>query len=219
MKALLPFEMKSVGEMGIEGLGSASGNVDLGGDIVVPGAFASTLKEHQSKGTMPAMLWQHDSTQPIGIWTEMEETRDGLWMKGEFADTELGRDARTLAKMKAVGGLSIGFALRDFDYDKAGNRLIKEVDLWETSIVTFPMNPKATIEAVKADPRAFEKHLRDCGCSKAQAREAIHDAISGVRLDDYRCDADEEKELAKEIAHVRERLLLNEVKNYTRRFK
>ena len=204
MKTYLPFEIKEVSGKEITGHGSVFGNVDLGGDVVMPGAFKRSL----ATKTMPAMLWQHDSTKPIGIWTVAREDETGLYLKGELADTTDGRDARVLAAMGAIKGLSIGFQLIDFDFDKSGNRLIKEVDLWETSLVTFPMNPKAQIEAVKAqfsDPRALEEHFRGVGCSKNVARELIHELqVTGVMPETDRCDADEK--LVKELAEYRQGL-------------
>jgi len=217
-KLSLPFEIKATGDKYLEGHGSVFGNVDLGADIMVPGAFKRSLAEHKSKGTMPAMLWQHQSDQIPGIWVRAGEDDVGLDLKGEFADTQLGREARTLSKMRAVRGLSIGGMIVDFDFDRKGNRLIKEFDLWEVSLVTFPMNPKATIEAIKsmyADPRAFERHLREVGVSKTDARGIVHDVLgdSGVMLDDDpRCDADEDlvalmKQVSEQsVAHQMKRL-------------
>lgn len=218
MRQTLPFEIKEVSGKEIIGHGSVFGNVDLGGDVVLPGAFKRTLAAHRKAGTMPAMLWQHDHEKPIGVWHEMSEDGDGLFMRGEFADTAEGRDARTLAKMKAVRGLSIGFRLMEFDFDRDGNRLLKEIDLWETSVVTFPMNPAAQIEAVKSqcpDPRSFERFLRDAGVSQKSARDIVHDVLgSNVRLDDEdQCEADED--VAKAMAALNERLVAERIRNFT----
>ena len=211
MKLQMPFEVKAVNEKEIEGHGSVFGNVDLGGDVVIPGAFQRTIKEHKANGTMPAMLWQHNSEEPIGVWSEMHEDERGLYMKGELADTVLGRDARTLLKMGAIQGLSIGYATKDADYDKDGNRILKEVELWETSVVTFPMNPKAIVAAVKADPRALERSLRDAGFSRAEAKRAIH-----------QCDADEDQLsedelLVKQLRELREQTEARQLANHIRR--
>lgn len=178
----VPFEIKGVDENTLEGLGSTFGNVDLGGDIMMPGSFKRSLATHREKGTMPAMLWQHDTTQVPGAWTEAKETEDGLMLKGEFADTQLGRETRTLGRMRAVRGLSIGGFLMDFDFDDDGNRIIKEFDLWETSIVTFPMNPQATIAAVKAanTPRTLERALRDAGCTRTEAKDITSSLFGGM---------------------------------------
>jgi uncharacterized protein len=190
------FGIKAVDGRTLEGHGSVFGNVDLGADIVLPGAFKRSLARHEEQGSMPVMLWQHKHDQIPGVWTAAREDEHGLLLKGEFADTQLGRESRTLAKMRAFKGLSIGGLIEDFDFDKQGNRLIKEFDLWETSLVTFPMNPQAQIEAVKAlfaDPRNLENHLRESGCSKNAAREVVHDLFgTGVMLETDRCEADDD---------------------------
>jgi len=187
----VPLTTKATGNS-IEGHGSVFGNVDLGGDIVLPGAFKRSLAEHKSSGTMPAMLWQHDPRQVPGAWRQASEDDTGLMLVGEFADTQLGRETRTLTKMGAVNGLSIGIMLKDFDFDSDGSRLIKEAELWETSIVTFPMNPKAQVEAIKStmDPRSLEKRLREAGCSRKESRSILHD-VYGVTPGDGQCDAGE----------------------------
>lgn len=184
----VPFGIKAVSGRTIEGHGSTFGNVDLGFDVVLPGAFQKSLAEHEANGTLPAMLWQHQSDQIPGAWTKAIEDDDGLALVGEFADTQLGRESQTLAKMRAFRGLSIGGLVNDFDFDKRGVRLIKEFELWEVSLVTFPMNPQAQIEAVKsqfATPRALERHLREVGCSQKAAKDIVHDLLgTSERLDD-----------------------------------
>jgi hypothetical protein len=115
-----------------------------------------------------------------------------------FADTALGRDTRTLAQMKAVRGMSIGYWIEsqsDVGFDKQGNRLLKNVRLEEVSLVSMPMNPRAMVEAIKSefpDPRSFEQHLRELGCSKTDARDLVHDLGFGVKLSPDRCEAVDE---------------------------
>lgn len=199
MKRLtVPFEIKAVEGHKIAGYGAVTGNVDLGGDIIIPGAFKRTIADHYENGTRPKMLWQHNPEQPIGVWTTLEEDGNGLALEGEIADTQLGKDARILAKMKALGGMSIGYSFRsrdDFDFDKQGNRLLKQIDVHEVSLVTFPMNPEAVIQTVKTqfpDPRSMETYLREKGCSQKAARDVVHDLLnSSVRLEDEApCEAD-----------------------------
>jgi len=200
MKATLtiPLEIKGLASKEFEGHGSIFGNVDLGGDIVIPGAFAKSLDRHQNDGTMPQMFWMHDPKQVPGMWLEMREDDRGLAVKGVFADTALGRDTRTLAQMKAVRGMSIGYWVEsqsDIGFDKQGNRLLKNVRLEEVSLVSMPMNPRAMVEAIKSefpDPRSLEQHLRELGCSKSDARELVHDIRFGVMPTDEeksQCDA------------------------------
>jgi HK97 family phage prohead protease len=214
MKKILPFEIKAVNGNEIEGHGSVFGNVDLGGDIVLPGAFKRSLANHRKEGTMPALLWQHDSTRPIGVWREAFEDEKGLMMRGEFADTQDGRDARTLAQMKAVRGLSIGFQMKDFDFDEDGSRLIKEADLWETSVVTFPMNPKAQIEAIKAQfstPRDLENYLCEAGCSNKTARNLVHDVLGADEMSaPDQCEADDIL-IAQQLEQLNERFIVEKL--------
>jgi len=200
MKLNVPFEIKSASGRTITGHGSTFGNVDLGGDIVMPGTFKSSLAQK-----MPAMLWQHDSSQLPGVWKEVGEDQDGLSMSGELADTTLGRDVLVLAKMRAFTGMSIGGTITEdgFSFNKKGNRLIEEFDLWEVSLVTFPMNPQATIAAVKSiwnTPRQFEHHLKSVGCSNKLARELVHDLMgkSDARSDEL----DDQREVDPDVTEA-----------------
>src|SRR5262249_32836940 len=90
----------------IEGWASTFGNKDSDDDIIVPGAFADSIKVRT-----PKMLWQHRSDQVIGIWDEAKETQQGLYVKGHILDTTLGSDAYTLAKAGAIDSMSIGFSI------------------------------------------------------------------------------------------------------------
>jgi len=132
------FEVRAAGDEGqIEGYGSVFGVRDSYDDIVAPGAFRASLAEHRAAGTMPAMLWQHNSDEPIGVWTEMEEDEKGLRVKGQIIlETERGRGAYALAMRNGLRGLSIGFMSKAWSYDdKSGIRTVTEVDLWEVSLV------------------------------------------------------------------------------------
>ena len=173
------FQLKSVSEDGVvEGYGSVFGVKDSYGDVIVAGAFANSLKEHRKAKTMPAMLWQHDPSEPVGVWDEMVEDEKGLKIKGRLAlDTSRGKEAHTLLRMGALNGLSIGFVCLDRDWDSEGSRLLKQIDLWEVSLVTFPANGKARVTSVKSADvagittiRQAEKALRDAGFSDDAAR-------------------------------------------------
>ena len=152
----------------VSGFGSVFGNTDSYGDVVLPGAFAESLKARK-----PAMLWQHRTDMIPGVWTAAEERKRGLYLEGAFADTPLGHEAYTLAKMGAVTGLSIGFSTKKYSVDpKKNTRQLEEVDLYEVSLVTFPANEKATITNVKSRPetlRQFEDFLREAGFSREDA--------------------------------------------------
>jgi HK97 family phage prohead protease len=147
------FELKSVTEAGsFEGYGSVFGNVDLGGDVVAPGAFKDTLRQHEQDGVLPQMFWMHQPDQVPGRWLSMSEDSRGLYVRGMLADTVLGKDTRTLLLMKAIRGLSIGYSIEDHKSDvsyEGGARVLKKVNLWEVSLVSLPMNPSALVEAAK----------------------------------------------------------------------
>lgn len=201
----VPFEIKSLSAREFEGYGSVFGNKDLGGDIVIPGAFKKSLAVHKKSGGLPPMFWMHQPDQVPGKWLEMSEDAKGLYVRGELADTQLGNEMHTLLKMKAVRGQSIGYRPVETEYNKDGERLLKEVDLWEVSIVSLAMNPLAQVEAVKSrlsrdgeyvpTEREFERLLRDAGCSRKVATILVAklydpDSISGM-LDDRLRDAGE----------------------------
>jgi len=200
-------EIKSLGEREFEGHGSIFGNVDLGGDVVMHGAFSKSLKEKKKSNDLIPMLWMHDPSRVAGKWTEINEDDTGLKVKGVLADTPLGNEIHTLLKMDAVRGMSIGYSTVKADYDEEGTRLLKELDLWEVSVVSLPMNPLARIEYVKSrlsergeyvpTPREFEQALRDVGCSQKVAKtimsKVMHDT-DGTR------DVEPEPRDVKEIA-------------------
>lgn len=170
-------EIRASGDDGtIEGYGSVFGVVDLYDDVLAKGAFQNSLKEHKAAGTMPAMLWQHNPDEPIGVWTEMVEDEKGLRIKGQLAlDTVRGKEAHALVKMGALNGLSIGFLTKQWSYDRDTDiRTVTEVDLWEVSLVTFPANEKSRVTDIKsgdelATPKDAERILRDAGFSKSTA--------------------------------------------------
>lgn len=166
----------------VEGYASVFNNVDSYSDIVMPGAFAKSIK-----GRKPAMLWQHDSGQPIGVWDEMEEVKKGLYVKGRILPTTAGNDAYTLVKAGAVTGMSIGYAARKWEIDAdKGIRKLTEVELYEVSLVTFPANEKAQITRVKSvdgqfmTEREFEELLRDVGLSHKEAKTVVSDGYKAL---------------------------------------
>ncbi len=146
------------------------------------------------------MLWQHDWEQPIGVYTEAHEDDHGLFVRGQLAlNTQKGREAHELLTMKALEGLSIGFAtIRDEIDRSTGVRTLKELDLWEVSPVTFPMNERAAVTSVKArisrgelvSKRELECLLRDAGLSKHDAQALIATGYDGLRLRDADDDID-----------------------------
>jgi len=193
------FEVKTVGADGtIEGYGSVFGVKDSYADVIQKGAFDKSIKAHREAKSMPALLWQHDAAQPIGVWTEMSEDSNGLKLKGKLAmDTVKGKEAHALLKMGALNGLSIGFMTKQAQYDeKTEIRTLTEVEIWETSIVTFPANTKARVTHVKsADAmqtlKDAERILRDSGFSKQDALAFV----SRVKTLSSRSDSDDAGEL------------------------
>lgn len=127
------------------GYASLFGVPDLTGDIVMPGAFAQSLKRRRPEGIK--LLYQHDPGQPIGRWVSIEEDARGLRVVGEILpDLALGRETLALVRAGILDGLSIGFrTIRARRDARSGHRRVAEVDLWEISIVTFPMLPGARI--------------------------------------------------------------------------
>jgi len=172
-----PFELKALEKDGtFSGYGSVFGNLDSYDEIVAPGAFADSLAEQKSKGRMPAMLWQHRSAEPLGVYTSVTEDQIGLKTEGQLAlGTVRGAEAYTLLKMGALSGLSIGYQVREDSFDRVtGINTLKKVDLWEVSLVTFPANDAARVQGVKSIEaivtlRDAEKCLRDAGLSRREA--------------------------------------------------
>ena len=140
----------------ISGYASTFGNVDSVGDKVAKGAFAISIATK-----MPKMLWQHDRWQPIGSWTDAKEDDYGLWVQGRILKTvPQGLTAFNLLKEEAISGLSIGYRVEDYEYDNdTGIYTLKQVNLLEVSIVTFPANELAEVANVKsADFLQHDEH-------------------------------------------------------------
>jgi len=206
----VPVELKmdpnnSTEQYGVfEGYGSMFGNTDLGNDVIEKGAFRESLLSRPPEKVK--LLYQHKSDMPIGVFDEIREDSNGLYVKGRLAlKTKAGQEAYELLKMGALDGLSIGFKTdpKDVAYEERGKvRRIKKVDLMEVSLVTFPMNPKATVRLVKGEDisiREWEKGLRDAfQLSRSEAKicaKALEDCF------DQR-DADPRSELVDAIKNL-----------------
>ncbi len=137
------------------GYASLFGRRDNGGDIVMPGAFAASLKRRPPADVR--MLFQHDAAEPVGTWLAMRETEKGLYVEGRLdGNVQRGRELFSLLEQRGLDGLSIGFKTVLARKDRAtGARLLQQVDLWEISLVTFPMLDGARVSAVKR--RAMEQ--------------------------------------------------------------
>lgn len=181
----------------IRGYASRFGEKDSQGDIVVPGAFARSIAKIKESGRQLPMLWQHMSSEPLGPWTEVEEDEQGLRVTGRLLidAVERAREVYALVKERVITGLSIGFRLLEWDFNPTiGAFLLKEIDLWENSLVTFPALDSARITDVKKDlkrlgsevdtKRDFERFLRDAGFSRQAAlclSSGGWDALDGRR--------------------------------------
>lgn len=164
----------------LSGYGSVFDNEDSYGDVVAKGAFLQTIADRKASGRKLPMLWQHRSASPIGVWDEVKEDSKGLYMAGPLIKgVQLAEEARLLAQAGAVSGLSIGYYVRDSSFDqKLMITTLKAVDLVETSLVTFPANDDARVDAVKfmlaegslPPVKDFERFLRrEAGLSKTMA--------------------------------------------------
>lgn len=175
------FEIKAVSDDGLfSGYGSVFGNVDSGGDIVHAGAFSKSIQEWEGRKRMPPVLWNHDRNEPIGVYTAMREDEKGLYVEGKLLvdDVQRAREIHALMKAGALDGMSIGYGVRDSTRDRStGITNLKDLRLFEVSIVTFPMNEAARVDAVKSALEEgslpslpeFEKFLREAGFSKTQS--------------------------------------------------
>ncbi|OJX12511.1 MAG: hypothetical protein BGO77_03270 [Caedibacter sp. 37-49] len=151
-KISYPIELKFLADEGaFEGYASVFEHLDDQGDRVLKGAFIDSLKHWWHSGQVPKMLWQHDPTQPIGVWESLEEDRHGLRVKGRLLlDVQRGREAYALMKSGVLDSLSIGYRVLEARPGlKSGERLLSKLELHEISLVTFPANDRAKITQVK----------------------------------------------------------------------
>ena len=147
------FKIKSDNEenLVIKGYASVFNMVDNYNDIILPGAFAESIKKKVK------LLWQHDHTKPIGVINTLYEDEKGLFMEASInCLLNQGRETALLIRQGAVDGLSIGFTVNKSSFSKNGERIITDVKLWEVSIVTFPANSGAGISTIAS--KAYEDY-------------------------------------------------------------
>jgi uncharacterized protein len=208
-------QTKEVADTGeFSGYLSVFHNVDSYRDVVMPGAFVDSLAVWQSKGRLPPVLWQHRSGEPLGPFTAMREDARGLYVEGRLLVGQVQRaaEAHALLKAKAVSGMSIGFETIGEEWDKQ-NRLRKltKIDLWEGSIVTFPANEAAQVDAVKSlihggelpDLKTFEGFLREAGFSRTQSAAIASRGLAYLLQSESEGVGDGEKGLAKLLADLK----------------
>ena len=131
------------------GYASLFGVRDASGDMVMPGAFAASLKKRGAPNIR--MLFQHDANEPVGTWLEMRENERGLYVRGRLdRHVQRGRELISLLESGGLDGLSIGFRTVSAAREKfTRTRQLLNIDLWEVSLVTFPMLDGARVEATK----------------------------------------------------------------------
>lgn len=135
----------------IEGFAARFDEADSYGDIIERGAFAASLAEHRAAETMPVMLWSHDPADAIGRWDAIEETGEGLKVRGRLnLDVQRAREARSLIQSGAVSGLSIGFRVRKALAGAGGARTVREIELHEISIVSLPAAKRARVTSIRS---------------------------------------------------------------------
>lgn len=136
----------------ISGYASLFWTRDLNDDVAAAGAFADSLARTGARGVR--MLCQHDGDHPVGVWDEIVEDARGLFVRGRIVEaTPQGRMCAALVRAGAMDGLSIGFIAGKARPDESGRlRVLTRVELWEVSIVTFPMLPGARIDSISSLP-------------------------------------------------------------------
>lgn len=158
------------GQRGVfAGYASLFGVPDSAGDVVVAGAFAASLARRGPGGIR--MLFQHDASRPIGTWLELREDSRGLFVRGRLAaQVQQAEELGHLLHEGALDGLSIGFraVLATRDRLTRQRRLMK-IDLWEISLVTFPMLEGARVTALGWAPTAPLRKARTLGAALAVA--------------------------------------------------
>ena len=172
-------KLETVGKDGtFSGYGSIFGNVDAYREIVAPGAFANSIAEIKNTDRPLPVLWNHNSSEPLGFYTSLEDEDIGLMVEGKLLTEDVARakEFAALVSAGAVSGLSIGYFIKDESYDEEARVLtLKELKLREISLVTFPANDEARVETIKMKlaggtlptKREFERILRDAGFSKS----------------------------------------------------
>jgi HK97 family phage prohead protease len=187
----------------ISGYGAYYDNVDNGMDVIKGGAFDKINRSIK-------MLYQHRDL--IGMWDIVKEDSKGLIVEGNInVKTSIGSDAYELAKSGALTDMSVGFKSIDYNYDTKGVRTISKADLYEVSLVSFPMNEKANILSVKSDDiiteRDFEHTLRQLGFSNKQSK---HITIFGFKSFMHKKETGELLEIDNDSVNN----LLNELKSF-----
>ena len=159
------------------GTASTYGNVDQAGDVMIKGCFAKSIAQ---KGTHFPLLWSHNMDEVIGSF-DVKSLEESLSIEGKFnMGVQRGKEGYALLKAGDIQGLSIGFSIKDCDWDSEGHRLIKEADLWEVSLVAFPCNLEASAEAKNMimDEKKSYKDLSEE--EREKLKQLIKDALADM---------------------------------------
>jgi HK97 family phage prohead protease len=210
----MPLDIKALDDSTGEftGYGAVFGNRDSYGDVIVKGAFKNFLATNEASKVK--LLWQHETDKPIGVYLSLSEDENGLVAKGKLLINEVAqaREAYALLKAGAISGLSIGYSINPDGarMGQDGIYYLSDLKIWEISIVTFPANPLANVDSIKAieNIRDFEKFLRDVGGFSIQKAKAI--AAEGFKAVSGQRDVD---------SHEAAEALLQSIKNLTNTIK
>ena len=204
-----------------EGYGAVFGNVDSYGDVIAKGAFKATLRDWKKAGSLPPMLVQHGGWMmtdmdalPIGKWESMEEDDTGLRVRGRLInlDTERGKNIYGAMREGVLDGMSIGYRAKEYvigTKPEEPRRTLKAVDLVELSVVTFPANGRARIDAVKTEGlsrRELERRLtQDAELPRSVARQLMSGGFEAIKATQ---DAGTEGDLSDLARHMRHAKLM-----------
>lgn len=209
--------LKAVKDDGsFEGYGSVFGVVDSYNEIVAPGAFVESIEAIKRKGRSVPVLWQHRSSEPIGVYDALSEDATGLRVAGHLliGDVSQARETHALMKAGAVSGLSIGYFVEQSSYDeKTGLRTLQKLDLQEVSIVTFPANDEARVDAIKMklahgslpSKPEFERFLREAGFSKTQSAVIANRGLDHLLRSESEADGESETAVKSLLAELTSR--------------
>lgn len=173
----------------VEGYASKFGNIDQVGDVVEKGAFTKSIQQGASR---VRFLWQHNKQEPIGVIQEIREDDHGLYIKAEFANTQRAQETRELMKMGALDSFSIGYRVpKDkivVEQTKEGQiQRLKEIHLFEVSVVTFPCNVEARLTGIKS---SLEGRFADLTLEQQKSVSDYMEFLVAKQMDDAANDDD-----------------------------
>lgn len=172
-----PARLTSLGPAEFEGYASLFGVADGAGDVVAPGAFARSLRARPPARVR--LLYQHSAHEPIGVWEAIEEDARGLYVRGRLVtDVQRAREVMELIRDGALDGLSIGFRTRRARRD-AGHRILLDVELWEISIVTFPLLPSSRVTGVGAKGETLARDIRKASAAFRKRSSILSSPVHG----------------------------------------